>query len=447
MARQSTQTNGSAVWQKGWSDQSYWLDGMGPQPDLPNDLPDQADVVIVGSGYTGLNAAIETARGGKSTLVLEAGIPGFGCSTRNGGQISTSIKPSLDKLKAKYGTERGAAIRQEGETALEWIEQRISEEKIDCDFRRVGRFHGAHTPGFYDELAHDADKISSTEGIEAYAVPRAEQMSELGSDNYHGGVVFPRHAAVDPARYHLGLLNSAMEAGAEVRGNCAVTGITRRPVGFEIETEKGKVRAGQVIVATNGYTTAATPWLRRRVIPIGSYIIATETLPKELIDRLSPKDRIASDSRKVVYYFRASPDRTRILFGGRVSANETDPTISGPRLFEDMCRVFPDLRGYQISHSWMGTVAYTFDELAHTGTHDGVHYALGYCGSGVSMASYLGMRAGQKVLGLKEGQTAFDDLPFPTRPLYTGTPWFLPPVVAWYRWRDRMQYQRSMATG
>lgn len=435
----------ASIWTENWSRSPYWLEGVGPAPATASALPAEADVVIIGSGYTGLNAAIECARGGKSVLVLEAGDPGHGCSTRNGGQISTSIKPSIEKLAAKYGRERGRAIRDEGETALTWIESRIADEGIDCDFDRVGRFHAAHTPQAYDDLARDAEKISRTEGIEAHAVPRAEQQAELGSSSYHGGVVFPRHAAIHPARYHRGLLDVALKAGAEVVGHCAAKGVMRRQSGFDVATEKGIVRAGDVIVATNGYTDAATPWLRRRVIPIGSYIIATEPLPPALMARLCPKGRIASDTRKVVYYYRPSPDGTRILFGGRVSANETDPQISGPRLHHDMCRIFPELRDYKISHSWMGTVAYTFDELAHTGTHDGVHYALGYCGSGVSMASYLGMRAGQKVLGLCEGRTAFDDLPFPTRPLYTGTPWFLPPVVAWYRWRDRMQYDRAIA--
>ena len=436
----------SSIWQEGWSERSYWLDGLGPAPQTGGELPGEADVVIIGSGYTGLNAAIECARAGKSTLVLDAADPGHGCSTRNGGQISTSIKPSLDKLVRKFGAARGKAIRDIGETALDWIETRITEESIDCDFKRAGRFHAAHTPQTYEDLARTAKQLSQDEGIDAHVIPRSEQHAELGSDAYFGGVLYPRHASVDPARYHRGLLDTALNAGALVRGHCAATGITRQRAGFDVETEHGTIRAGDVIVATNGYTTGLTPWLQRRVIPIGSYIIATERLPKDLMDRLSPKDRIASDTRKVVYYYRPSPDRTRILFGGRVSANETDPNISGPRLYEDMCRVYPELRDYQISHSWMGTVAYTFDELAHTGVHNGVHYALGYCGSGVSMASYLGMRAGQKVLGLKEGQTAFDDLPFPSRPLYTGTPWFLPPVVAWYRWRDRVQHERSMAT-
>ena len=169
----------------------------------------------------------------------------------------------------------------------------------------------------------------------------------------------------------------------------------------------------------------------------------TDAPPRPPVHHPAPPDRPAPDTVTVPYHGRASPDRKRTLFGGRVSAAETDPNISGPRLFESMCRIFPQLRDRKISHSWMGTVAYSFDELAHAGTHDGIHYAMGYCGSGVSMASYLGMRTGQKILGLAEGATAFDDLPFPTRPLYSGKPWFLPAAVAWYRWQDTRQYRRA----
>lgn len=424
-------------------DSSFWLDGLPTLPAMPIDLPRSVDVVVVGSGYTGLHAAIETARGGCQTLVLDAQDPGWGCSTRNGGQISTSIKPSLEKLTAKYGHESARAIRKEGEKALNWIGDFVIAEGLDCDFARNGRFHAAHTPAHYEEIARDAEKMSQTEDIKAFAVPRAEQRHELGTDAYYGGVVFERHASIDPAKYHRCLLSLAQSAGAHVLGHCAVTAISKEAQGFTVSTEKGDVRAREVVVATNGYTTGLTPWLQRRVIPIGSYVIATEPLPEDLVTSLFPTGRIASDTRKVVYYYRPSPDGRRVLFGGRVSANETDTALSGPRLFADMCQIFPQLASYGVTHSWMGRVAYTFDELAHTGVHDGIHYAMGYCGSGVSMASYLGKRVGQKVLGLAEGATAFDGLRNPTRPFYKGNPWFLPATVAWYRRQDRLQTERA----
>jgi glycine/D-amino acid oxidase-like deaminating enzyme len=428
----------------GFHQHANWLDQLGPAPELPGELPPSVDVLVVGAGYTGLNAAIQTARGGRSTLVLDAEDPGFGCSTRNGGQVSTSVKPSLDKLTARFGAEKARAIRNEGQRQLDWIGNFIETEGIDCDFRRSGRFHAAHTPAHYEDLARDAEKMKAQEGIESFAVPRADQRSELGTDAYFGGVVFPRHCALHPAKYLRELLRLALGAGARVLGHCPALAIERSRTGFTVRTPKGTVEARDVIVATNGYTTGLVPWLQRRVIPIGSYIIVTEELPQTLVDELFPTDRIASDTCKVVYYYRTTPDRRRISFGGRVSAGETDPHVSAPRLYADMCRIFPELRAYGVSHAWQGTVAYSFDEMAHTGVHDGIHYALGYCGSGVSMASYLGMRTGQKVLGMAEGRTAFDDLPHPTRPFYRGKPWFLPAAVAWYRWKDEWQRRKAM---
>jgi glycine/D-amino acid oxidase-like deaminating enzyme len=425
----------------------YWHDQIGAPPPLAADLPAKVDVLIVGSGYTGLSAALVTARAGRSTLVVDAEDPGFGCSTRNGGQISTSVKPSLEKLTEKFGAGRAQGIRAEGANALKWIGDFVAAEELDCDFRRVGRFHAAHTPQHYETLVRDAEKMRRQEGIESFAVPRSEQRTQLGTDTYFGGVVFSAHCSLHPGKFHRELLRLALDAGALVVGHCRVTNIARQGSGFRVETAKGSVEARDVIVATNGYTTALTPWLQRRVIPIGSYIIATEELPESTIDTLFPGDRIASDTCKVVYYYRASPDRRRVLFGGRVSASETTALAGATRLRQDMCRIFPELEGVALSHAWSGTVAYSFDELAHTGVHDGVHYAMGYCGSGVSMAPYLGMRAGQKVLGLPEGVTAFDGLPFPTRPLYRGKPWFLPAAVSWYRRNDQRQFERALRMG
>lgn len=415
----------------------YWWD-VTPRPVLPEvALPAAVDVLVVGSGYTGLAAALQTARAGRSTLVLDAEDAGWGCSTRNGGQISTSVKPDFASLSARHGAVRAAEIIREGQASLAWIGAFVAQEGIDCDFRVVGRFHAAHTPGQYEALARRVREQPKGLEVAAHVVPRAEQRRELGTDAYFGGVVYERHASVDPARLHQGLLTRVLAAGAQIAARCPVLGLRREGAGWEVATPRGVVRARDVVVGTNGYTGRLVPWLQRRVIPIGSYVIATEAIDPVLMARLMPRMRIASDTRKVVYYYRASPDGRRILFGGRVSHNETDPAVSGPRLHADMVGIFPELAGVRISHSWCGFVAYTFDELMHMGQREGLHYATGYCGSGAGMAGYLGTRLGQQVLGLAEGRTAFDGLPFPTRPFYTGNPWFLAPSVAYYRWRDR----------
>jgi len=423
---------------KDFKAEPYWWEDVQPPERQWARLPARADVVVIGSGYTGLHAALRTARGGRHTVVLDAEQAGWGCSTRNGGQISTSIKPDLASLAARHGRDRARAILKEGHEALAWIKDFVETEGIECNYKVPGRFHAAHTPRDYERLARAAAERIPGLKVDAYPVTRAEQRRELGTDAYHGGVIYPHHASLHPARYHYGLLEGALRAGVDVVPHCTATGVRRDGDGFSLTTSHGNIAARNVIVASNGYTGTVTPWQRRRVIPIGSYIIATEPLAPEVMDRLMPKDRIVSDSRRVVYYYRPSPDRKRILFGGRVSARETDPRVSGPRLHADLARLFPELEGIRISHSWVGFVAYTFDTLAHIGQHEGIHYAMGYCGSGVSMASYLGMRVGQQVLGLAEGRTAFDGLPFPSRPFYTGRPWFLGVAVAYYRWRDRV---------
>lgn len=437
-----TRAVASAAATAGLVPRPWWLEGLGAPEGLVERPPAEVDVAVVGGGYTGLNAALELLRGGRSVAVLDAGPVGGGCSTRNGGQVGTSVKPSLARLAARFGRERAVAIRAAGVEALEWIAERIRTEAIDCDFRRVGRFRGAHTPAHFRGLVREAAELRA-EGIEVEVVPRSEQRRELGTDAYFGGLVFPRHASLHPAKYHRGLLARVIAAGGSVVEWCEVRAVTRERAGFTLETGRGRLRARQVAVATNGHTGGLVPWLRRRVIPIESTIVATEELPPGLVDRLFPGDRVAGDTCRVVSYFRASPDRRRVLFGGRVGTAATDPVAAAARLHGRMCRIFPELADSRVTHVWSGTVAYSFDELPHTGVHDGLHYALGYCGSGVSLASWLGMRLGRRLLGRPDGRTVFDDLPHPTRPLYGGRPWFLPVVVGWYRLLDELEWRRA----
>lgn len=428
---------GDGIFTDDFRTDACWLDDVAPPETGDASLPASVEVLVIGSGYTGLSTAIETARGGRSTLVIDAERAGWGCSTRNGGQISTSIKPDFETLCRRYGAEKGMAIAREGHNSLAWIGDFVAAEGLDCDFEISGRFHAAHNPRRFRQMA--AAALNQPKGLEkpVRVVSRAEQHSELGTDIYHGGIVNLNHASLHPAKFHRELLRLARQSGAEIVANCRADSIRHTAAGFEVVTQKGTVRARDVVVATNGYTGTVTPWHRRRVIPIGSYIIATEPLAPDLMDRLMPTRRMITDSRKVVFYYRPSPDRKRIVFGGRVSASETDPRISGRRLRDEMVRLFPELAGVRVSHSWAGFVAYTFDDLPHIGIHDGIRFAMGYCGSGVGLSTYLGMRTGQQLLGKESGRTGFDDIPFQTRPFYTGRPWFLSAAVAGYRWLDR----------
>ena len=415
----------------------YWWDKT-PRPTIKEiPLPKETEVLVIGSGYTGLCTAIQTCRNGLDTVVLDAQDAGWGGSSRNGGQVSPSIKPSFQELSRKYGEEPARELLKEGNNALKWIGDFIQEENIDCDFRRVGHYYGAHTLSQFKHLEKIINEQPEGLQLDVNLIPKSQQHTEIGSDFYHGGIVHKNHASLDPARFHQGLLEGALTSGAQIKTHCAVNKIEKKGGLFQIHTEAGTMSAREVVVATNGYTGTATPWHRRRVIPIGSYIISTELLAEDLVNELIPRDRVITDSRKLVVYYRASPDRKRILFGGRVSLNETDPDKCAKPLHKKLTQIFPQLAKIKVSHSWMGFVGFTFDHMPHTGDKEGVHYAMGYCGSGVCLSSYFGTKLGQRLAGLPQGNTIFTDINFQTRPFYKGNPWFLAPSILYFQLRDR----------
>jgi glycine/D-amino acid oxidase-like deaminating enzyme len=418
----------------------YWWEAA-PLPDLDQvPLPERVDVAIVGAGYAGLSAALTLARAGRQVAVFEAESPGIGASTRNGGIASGSIRLSHDALVRRLGADGAVAVHREGKVARRDLVDFLEREKIACDFALSGRFTGARIAKDYEVLAREAELLSRHGDIEVEVVPRAEQHREIGSDFYHGGLLRPDIGGLHPGQFHQGLLARAQEAGVTVLAWTPVTGIEREAEGFAVATGRGTVTARETIVATNGYSGAATGWLQRRIIPIQSQIIATAPLDRQVMDRLMPRARMIGDTCRLHHYYRPSPDGTRILFGGRAGASKADPRASGAHLHRDLLRVFPDLAGVAISHSWSGFTGFTFDELPHLAVHDGVHYATGFCGSGVVWAPYLGRKAALKILGDKAAETVFDRGSLPTRPLYGGQPWFLPAVYAYYGLRDRLPF-------
>ncbi len=419
----------------------WWWEAAEP-PDRDTPLPDRATIAIVGGGYTGLSAALTLSRLGHRPVVLDAERIGWGASSRNGGMVSGGLKVPVARLERTYGPEGAKRIAQATAASLPFVEETIAREGIDCDYVRCGRFIGAWSRGHYDAMARRVEWLEEITGLPARMVPKGQHRAYLGSDAYHGGMAADATGSLHPGKYARGLAAAAERAGALLVDGVRVTGIRPEGAGFRIATDRGEMRADAVLVSTNGYTKdrqgTALPWLARRLIPLNSYIIATEELPRETIDRLFPGRRMASESKRVLSYFRPSPDGRRVLWGGRASFRAATAEQSAPTLHRYMTETFPELAGVKITHAWTGLVAFTFDYLPHIGVQDGIHYAAGYQGNGVAMASWLGHNVALKMAGAANEPFALDGLPFPTKPTYTGTPWFLPVVGGWYRLRDRI---------
>jgi glycine/D-amino acid oxidase-like deaminating enzyme len=422
-----------------FTDAPYWWEAAPPSTAAMSAPLDRVDVAIVGAGYCGLSAALELRRHGVGVLVMDAARIGHAASSLNGGMVAGSLKLGHAELAHAFGPERATALLEESARCLPFLEGLLAREAIACDYRRTGRFVGAHCPSAYASLASRVETIKKLTGADAWLVPRQRQREEIDTDHYHGGMVAEASGGLHPARYHRGLADAARRAGALVAEETPVDAIARQAGGFTLRTPRGVVEAREVIVATNGYTGAVTPWLRRRLIPLGSYIIATEPLPPETARRLIPRGRMIVDTNRVLSYYRLSPDGTRVLYGGRASFRRATAREAAPHLHAMMVSVWPELARTRVTHAWTGNVAFTFDHVPHMGVHEGVRYAVGCQGSGVGMATYLGYQTALQIAGKADAPCAFDGLPFPTRPTYTGDPWFLPVVGSYYRLRDWLE--------
>ena len=389
-------------------------------------------MAVVGAGYTGLSAALTLAGHGASVVVLERHWAGWGASGRNGGFVLPGYKPDPDGLLRRCGPDRTRALLAATHEAIEYLEAVIAREALDCGYARRGWISLAAKTGHMRELERTSRELRRLLGHETTLLGAGDLREELGSDKYYGGLLEPLAGSLHPGRYCAGLAGAAVRAGAVLVEGVEVVGVARDGAGATIATSAGPLQAAEVLVATNGYTDHAFPALQRRVVPVGSYVVATEPLGA-LAAEVLPRGRVMSDTWNLLHYFRLSPDG-RLVFGGRASFTPTSVRRSARILEADLRRLFPQLAAVPLAFTWSGTLGVARDLMPHGGRENGVHYALAYAGHGVALATWLGARMGEALAG----RAALPELtrPFRPVPLYGGTPWFLPFVGAYYRARD-----------
>jgi glycine/D-amino acid oxidase-like deaminating enzyme len=295
----------------------------------------------------------------------------------------------------------------------------------------------------FDDYTRQAERIEVEFNHKLRVVTKQQLSEEIGSSVYFGGMVDEVSAGCNPARYVAGLARAVLKAGASIFENTRVQSIERGShdgeLGWKVMTSRGSLWAHEVFVGTSGYTSVATPALQKKLIPIGSFIITTEVLPRALAHELSPRNRMIYDSKHYLHYYRLTPDG-RMLFGGRAAFfPENDQTVrrSADILRRGMIGVYPQLTDARLEYVWGGTLDFAFDIMPHAGQMDGMYYAVGYAGHGVAMATYQGQKIAELMAGDKP-ENPFVGIPFPGAPLglYNGKPWFLPFAGAWYKVLD-----------
>jgi glycine/D-amino acid oxidase-like deaminating enzyme len=357
--------------------------------------------------------------------------------------VLTGTKLPAPTLIRRYGIDIVRKIYAASLETIDCVEQIVREEKIDCNFVRCGHLEVACKQAHFDGYEETAALTRREFHHELRIIPKNELRAEIGSDIYFGGMVDETSAGLNPARYVAGLAVAAQRVGARLFDHTRVTSVEPETKNgarkFRLRASRGTLTAREVILASGAYTTEATPALRKKIIPIGSYIIATEILPADLARELSPRDRMIYDSKHFLYYYRLTPDN-RMLFGGRAAFfPETENTVrqSAEILRRGMVDVYPQLLDTKVEFVWGGTLDFTLDVMPHAGKIDGMYFAAGFAGHGVAAATWFGKKLAGLICG-DPNDIPFDGIKFPAAPfgLRSGNTWALPLAGAWYRILD-----------
>lgn len=417
----------------------FWTDNTPDRGGFPtSELPNKVDVAVVGSGVTGLNAAIAMLRAGATVAVIEQETIGWGASSRNGGLFGPGLKPDPQKIEKKYGIEQARELWRWSYEAVDHVVEMIQTEGIDCGLNYSGQLYLASSPKDWEHLQAYVEYLNDRSFYSGYKpVDSSDLHTEIGSSFYYGGLTEDMAGGLDPARYVYGLARVTAELGGMLVANTQVQRIARQSGAFRVSTSQGTIRAKEILLATNGYTTNLVHRVRQGIVPIGSYVILTDPLPDSLQKGISPNGRVFFDSQFFLNYFWLTP-YGRLMFGGRSNLSTgLDLMDSADLLQKRMLEVFPQLEGVGISHSWTGKLGISFDMLPHLGKVNGVHYAMGYSGHGITLGSYLGKEVGELITGERE-DSMFLDIRHPRFVLASWDKLYLPFVTVYYQTLDRL---------
>lgn len=373
-------------------------------PHLPLQGEITADVCVVGGGFSGLNTAIELVQRGLSVVLLEAHTIGWGASGRNGGQLIRGVGHGLDQFSKYIGQDGVQRMKLMGFEAVEIVRQRIERHAIDCDLR-WGYCDLANKPSGFDDLKREAEGLRKL-GYkhELRLVQPVLMRSVVGSDNYAGGLIDMGSGHLHPLNLALGEARVAAELGVRLHEHSAVTRIDYGPQ-VRVHTAQGCVKAAHLVLGCNAYIKDLNPQLSGKVLPAGSYIIATEPLNKAMVNELLPQNMAVCDQRVALDYFRLSADR-RLLFGGACHYSGRDPADIAAYMRPKMLKVFPQLADVRIDYQWGGMIGIGANRLPQIGRlaeHPNVFYAQAYSGHGLNATHLAGKLLGEAISGQAGG--------------------------------------------